>query len=67
MLRSAGILRREPAFSAWRDGDQKIFVCDTRSISDFVGWKPAVTPARGVARLIEWTLAYRDQLGKMLG
>jgi hypothetical protein len=26
-----------------------------------------VTPARGVARLIEWTLAYRDQLGKMLG
>jgi nucleoside-diphosphate-sugar epimerase len=67
MLRSAGILRREPAFSAWRDGDQKIFVCDTRSISDAIGWKPGVTPALGVAKLIEWTLAHRDLLGRMLG
>jgi len=67
MLKSAGVLRREPAFSAWRDGDQKIFICDTRRVADAARWQPKVTPAQGVARLIEWTTANRDLLARMLG
>jgi len=67
MLKSAGILRRAPAFSEWRGGDQKIFVCDTRRIAAAARWRPAVPPAQGVARLIEWTVANRDFLDSMLG
>ena len=66
MLKKAGVLRREPAFSAWREGDQKIFVCDTRKIAGAVGWQPRTTPAAGVRKLIDWTLANKDLLGRML-
>jgi CDP-paratose 2-epimerase len=67
MLKEAGILSREPAFSAWRDGDQKIFVCDTRRIASAIQWKPVVSPAQGVKRLIDWTVANKDLLSRMLG
>ena len=66
MLKDAGILRHEPAFSAWREGDQKIFVCDTRKMTGTIGWQPKVSPAQGVGKLIEWTLANKDLLSRML-
>jgi CDP-paratose 2-epimerase len=66
MLKEAGILRRDPAFSEWREGDQKIFVCNTRKIAEAVGWRPKISPAEGVHKLIEWTLANKDLLGRML-
>jgi CDP-paratose 2-epimerase len=67
MLRSAGVLRREPAFSEWREGDQKIFVCDTRKMANAIRWQPRTSPAQGVARLIEWTAANKELLARMLG
>lgn len=67
MLKESGILRRDPAFSAWREGDQRIFVCDTRKVEGATGWQPKVAPRQGVGRLIEWTLAHKDLLGRMLG
>jgi CDP-paratose 2-epimerase len=66
MLKDAGILRHEPALSAWREGDQKIFVCDTRKMAGAIGWQPKVSPPQGVRRLIEWTVANKDLLGRML-
>jgi CDP-paratose 2-epimerase len=66
MLKDAGTLRQEPAFSAWREGDQKIFVCDTRKMETEIGWRPKIAPAQGVGKLIEWTVAHQDLLGRML-
>jgi CDP-paratose 2-epimerase len=66
MLKNAGVLRRQPALSAWREGDQKIFVCDTRKMANAIRWQPRISPAQGVEKLIAWTVANRDLLARML-
>jgi CDP-paratose 2-epimerase len=66
MLKSAGVLRRQPALSAWREGDQKIFVCDTRKVANAIQWQPRISPAQGVEKLIAWTVANKDLLARML-
>ena len=66
MLKDARVLRQAPAFAEWRDGDQKIFVCDTRKIADAIQWQPTISPSKGVSKLIEWTVANRDLLSRML-
>jgi CDP-paratose 2-epimerase len=67
MLKGAGALKRDPKFSDWREGDQKIFVCDTRAMSASIAWKPRTTPRQGVAKLIDWTVANKALLSRMLG
>jgi CDP-paratose 2-epimerase len=42
------------AFDAWRPGDQRYFVSDTRGFEQVTGWRPAVSVHDGVARLAEW-------------
>ena len=66
ILKSAGVMRHDPIRSAWRHGDQKIFVCDTTKISNDIQWKPTVSPPQGVAKLVEWTTANKELLKKML-
>jgi len=67
MLEDAGLLRRPPAFSAWREGDQKIFVCDTRRIEAAIAWRPRISPRAGVQKLIAWTAENKEMLSRMLG
>lgn len=38
----------------WREGDQRVFYCDTTKARDRLGWAPEVAPAEGVRRLIGW-------------
>jgi len=65
-LREAGVLKREPAYSEWRHGDQKIFVCDTTKVSDLAGWKASISPKQGVERLIAWTKDNKELLSQLL-
>ena len=37
-----------------RQGDQKIFVCDTTRAQTELNWKPRIDPEEGVRRLLHW-------------
>jgi CDP-paratose 2-epimerase len=54
--RIGGLTRRAPriGFEAWRSGDQKYYVSDTRRFSELAGWWPRVRVDEGLARLAEW-------------
>jgi CDP-paratose 2-epimerase len=43
-------------FEAWRPGDQRYYVSDTRSFSVLTGWRPRTGLAEGMLRLREWLL-----------
>jgi CDP-paratose 2-epimerase len=42
------------SFSDWRPSDQKVYVSDIGKIGKELGWRPAVSAANGIVRLIEW-------------
>jgi len=53
--------RRPPvALDAWRTGDQRYYVSDTRAFQDETGWQPRVDADQGIERLFHW-LAARQQ------
>lgn len=39
---------------AWRTGDQKYYVSDTRALQQAIGWKPQVSAEQGIERLYQW-------------
>lgn len=51
-----GRLRRptEVRFEAWRPGDQRVYVSDIRRAAAALDWRPGVSPADGVQRLVRW-------------
>jgi CDP-paratose 2-epimerase len=51
-------------YEGWRPGDQTVFVSDIRKARRRLGWNPAITPARGVARLYRWIRANRRLFGR---
>ena len=60
--RIAGLLGERPAraFDAWRTGDQRYYVSDTRAFEKATGWKRRVSAQEGIARLYRW-LASRQR------
>ncbi len=46
--------RLEHAFAETRPGDQAVYISDTRKAKADFAWEPRVSPAEGVAKLIEW-------------
>jgi CDP-paratose 2-epimerase len=42
-------------WSAWRPGDQPVFVCDVAKAQTLLGWRPAIGVRQGVDELIAWT------------
>ncbi len=54
MLRK--MLKREIPleFSAWRPGDQPVFVCDVRKAGELLTWEPRIAVKDGVGGLVEW-------------
>jgi CDP-paratose 2-epimerase len=66
ILKDSGVMQQDPINAEWRHGDQKIFVCDIKSITSEIQWKPIVSPRQGVAKLIEWTAANKNMLNKIL-
>jgi CDP-paratose 2-epimerase len=67
MLTSRNVLTMQPNNSAWRDGDQKIFSCDISKLQSYIDWRPLVSPAEGVNRLITWVEANRTLISDILG
>jgi CDP-paratose 2-epimerase len=51
--RMHGIMPRVRS-GAWRPGDQRYYVSDTRSFQDQTGWSPKVSAPEGVQRLYDW-------------
>jgi CDP-paratose 2-epimerase len=41
-------------FSAWRPGDQKIFVSDNAKAGRMLGWQPMVSVEQGIERVLGW-------------
>ncbi len=41
-------------FSAWRPGDQPVFICDISKARDTFGWEPGTGPEKGVGLLYDW-------------
>ena len=52
--------RPDVCFSAWRPGDQRYYVSDTRKFEAATGWKPEVSIEQGVTRLYEWLCRSRS-------
>ena len=51
--------RPDTTFEAWRTGDQRYYVSDTRRFHGATGWLPRVPVAVGVEKLYRWLLASR--------
>jgi CDP-paratose 2-epimerase len=41
-------------FDRWRPGDQRVYISDTRRAQEALGWRPKVSPAEGITRLLAW-------------
>jgi CDP-paratose 2-epimerase len=41
-------------YGPWRPGDQKVFVADIGKAERLLGWRPAISPTEGIARLHGW-------------
>lgn len=49
-----------------RLGDQRVFYCDIGRAERELGWKPRVSPAQGVDRLLEWIASNRPEIAAFL-
>ena len=58
--------RVEVAYSAWRPGDQKIYVSDTRKARQLLDWEPRTSVEEGVRRLHAWICDHETELGQVL-
>jgi CDP-paratose 2-epimerase len=52
-------------FSAWRPGDQKVFVSDCEKARRELGWSPKTAPVEGVTVLLRWAEESRDLLARL--
>jgi CDP-paratose 2-epimerase len=50
----------DPTFAGWRPGDQRVFVADIRKAERRLGWRPKVSTAEGVDKLISWVKENRS-------
>jgi CDP-paratose 2-epimerase len=51
--------RPEVLCDAWRTGDQRYYVSDTRAFEEATGWQRRVGAADGIARLYDWLVSRR--------
>jgi CDP-paratose 2-epimerase len=65
-LEQAGVRGEKPAYSDWRPGDQKVFVCDTSKLKKMTGWAPTIEPKNGVAKIIDWTNENKEMVRKII-
>jgi CDP-paratose 2-epimerase len=42
------------SFSDWRPGDQAVYISRINKAEDHFGWRPRVSPAAGLSKLIHW-------------
>lgn len=49
-------------YSAWRPGDQKVYISDIKKLSSELGWNPTVSIEDGLLQMIKWMEANREVL-----
>jgi CDP-paratose 2-epimerase len=49
-----------------RLGDQRVFYCDVSLANAQLGWRPRVSPAEGVDRLLSWIESDREEIARFL-
>src|SRR5690606_27390349 len=49
--------------SAWRPGDQRLYISDTTRAESRLGWRPTVSWPTGMERLLEWIESARLPAG----
>jgi CDP-paratose 2-epimerase len=42
------------SFSDWRPGDQAVYISRINKAEDHFGWRPRVSPAAGLSKLVHW-------------
>ena len=52
-------------YGAWRAGDQKVFIADSRKAQRVFGWQPKTNIEAGVKQLSEWVLAHEALFKKL--
>ncbi len=52
-------------FSAWRPGDQKIYVSDIGQLKNDFGWHPKVSIETGLDRMLSWIETHLDRIEKI--
>ncbi len=63
MLESLVGARIPVGWSAWRPGDQRIFVADVRKAEQELGWRPKTSVREGVEGLYAWVAENRNLFG----
>ncbi len=53
-----GLRRPDVTFEAWRTGDQRYYVSDTRAFATVTGWRQRVGVAEGMSALHRWLAAF---------
>lgn len=56
----------EVTYSAWRPGDQRIYISDTRKTKKDFGWQPKVGINEGLERLIAWVKENKKTIKKVV-
>jgi CDP-paratose 2-epimerase len=59
--------RLKYTFADWRPGDQLVFISDIRKAWTDFGWKPEVSPAEGVDKLLSWLRQNEQVLAQYYG
>jgi len=49
-----GIKFRKIEHKDWRPSDQKVYISDITKVSKALDWKPALSPEKGLEKLIKW-------------
>jgi len=47
-------------YAAWRPGDQRVFFANVNRARQLLGWQPLVSPADGIAKLLDWVSTNRQ-------
>jgi CDP-paratose 2-epimerase len=47
-------------YEDWRPGDQKIYVSDIQKVNDILGWKPEISPNKGIEMAFKWLSEHKD-------
>ena len=47
-------------YADWRPGDQRVFFANVNRARQLLGWQPLVSPADGIAKLLDWVSTNRQ-------
>ena len=46
--------RSQLKFDDWRPSDQKVYISNISKAKEELGWKPQISPRKGIELLVDW-------------